>query len=87
LLRKIARTDGSSDLASGFESSVPGLHFVGSSSLTSYGPLMRFVAGAGYAARSVTRKLMRHRSRSAVADVRLIDGTLFEGSARTISRP
>jgi hypothetical protein len=31
------------------------LHFVGASSVSSFGPLMRFIAGAGYAARSVTR--------------------------------
>jgi cation diffusion facilitator CzcD-associated flavoprotein CzcO len=55
LLQRIARTDGSPVLARGFESTVPRLHFVGASSVSSFGPLMRFIAGAGYAARSVTR--------------------------------
>ena len=41
-------------LGEGFESTVPGLHFVGPSSVASYGPLMRFIAGTGYAARSNT---------------------------------
>jgi hypothetical protein len=42
-------------LSSNFESSVPGLRFAGSSAVPSYGPLMRFVAGAGYAAQSIAR--------------------------------
>ena len=42
-------------LSAYFESSVPGLHFAGSSAVPSYGPLMRFVTGAGYAARSITQ--------------------------------
>jgi hypothetical protein len=42
-------------LSAHYESSVPGLHFAGSSAVPSYGPLMRFVAGVGYAARSITQ--------------------------------
>lgn len=55
---RIQRIDGSPRLSAGFESSVPGLHFAGSSALKSFGPLMRFVWGAGYAARSVTRSVL-----------------------------
>ena len=44
-----------------FESTVPGLYFVGASAARSYGPLMNFVAGAGYAARSVTRAVLARR--------------------------
>jgi hypothetical protein len=40
-------------LSAHFESSVEGLRFAGSSAVPSYGPLMRFVAGAGFAARSI----------------------------------
>ena len=61
LLGKIARRGGSPVLAAGCESSVPGLHFVGASSVDSHGPLMRFIAGAGYAGRSVTRSALAHR--------------------------
>jgi len=61
LLGKIACRAGSPVLAAGFESSVPGLHFAGASAVDSYGPLMRFIAGAGYAARSVTRRAVAHR--------------------------
>jgi cation diffusion facilitator CzcD-associated flavoprotein CzcO len=55
LRSKIACADGSPLLAEGFESTVPGLHFAGPSSVASYGPLMRFIAGTAYAARSITQ--------------------------------
>lgn len=42
-------------LAAHFESSVPGLHFAGASAVPSFGPLMRFVAGVDYAARSIAQ--------------------------------
>ncbi len=63
LLHRIACIDGSPVLADGFESTVAGLHFVGSSSVMSFGPLMRFIAGAGYAARQVTRTALVSRFR------------------------
>jgi len=55
LLDTIKRSGGYPMLSAGFESTAPGLHFAGSSALMSFGPLMRFVWGAGYAARAVTR--------------------------------
>ena len=63
LLQRIVGSGGSPVLAAGFELSVPGLHFVGASAAASFGPLMRFIAGARYAARSVTRAALAHRSR------------------------
>jgi cation diffusion facilitator CzcD-associated flavoprotein CzcO len=62
LLAATATDDGSPVLAAGYESSVPGLHFVGSAAVRSYGPLLRFVWGAGYAARSVTRFVCANRT-------------------------
>ena len=53
----IERIDGSPALGAGMECSVPGLHFVGAAAAESFGPLMRFVAGSGYAARAVTRRI------------------------------
>jgi hypothetical protein len=53
LLGRVDCVDGYPVLSAGFESSVPGLHFVGSSAVASFGPLMRFVAGTGYAGRAV----------------------------------
>jgi FAD-dependent urate hydroxylase len=43
--------DGLPVLRNGFESSVPGLHFVGAAAVGTYGPLMRFVSGTPFAAR------------------------------------
>ncbi len=61
LLRKVACRDGAPALAAGFESTVPGLHFVGASAVASYGPLMRFIAGTTFAARELTESLLEHR--------------------------
>jgi cation diffusion facilitator CzcD-associated flavoprotein CzcO len=61
IVAAIRLVDGSPRLSAGFESSVRGLHFVGSSAVNSFGPLMRFIAGCGHAARGVTRSaLARH---------------------------
>ena len=51
-------------LGRGFESSIPGLHFVGATAAWSYGPLMRFVAGTGFAASSLAQSLVAGRARS-----------------------
>src|SRR5581483_9112429 len=44
-------------LARGLESSVSGLHFVGSPAARSFGPIMRFVVGSWYAAPAVTERV------------------------------
>src|SRR6202035_953290 len=67
VLGALALDEGSPVLGRGYESSVPGLHFVGSSAVKSYGPLLRFVWGAGYAARTVTRFVCANRSKAAFA--------------------
>jgi hypothetical protein len=56
--------DGSPELRHGFESSIPGLHFLGAAATKSFGPLMRFVAGAGYSARAVTCRITGLATRS-----------------------
>jgi hypothetical protein len=53
LVERIGRVDGHPRLTRGFESTVEGLHFVGAPAAWSHGPLMRFVAGAGFASRSL----------------------------------
>jgi len=58
LLHRVDCVDGSPVLSAGFESSVPGLHFIGSSAVLSFGPLMRFVAGTSYAAPALARALV-----------------------------
>ena len=42
-------------LSSSFESSMPGLYFVGVAAANSFGPVMRFAFGAGFAARTLAR--------------------------------
>jgi hypothetical protein len=61
LMQRIACRSGAPVLGRGCESSVAGLHFVGASAVASVGPLMRFIAGSGYAARSVTRRALADR--------------------------
>lgn len=53
---------GSPILSSSFESSVPGMYFVGVAAANSFGPVMRFAFGAGFAAERVTRALARSAS-------------------------
>jgi len=68
LLQRVAVDAGAPRLSSGMESSVHGLHFAGPAAVHSFGPLMRFVWGAGFAARSITRAVLASRAlaRSAV---------------------
>jgi cation diffusion facilitator CzcD-associated flavoprotein CzcO len=46
-------------LSSNFESSISGLYFTGPASANSFGPVMRFLAGAGYAAQQISRHVAR----------------------------
>jgi cation diffusion facilitator CzcD-associated flavoprotein CzcO len=62
LLDTIARVHGSPLLRAGFESSVPKLHFAGSYAVNSFGPLMRFVAGAPFTARAITNAALGRRA-------------------------
>ncbi len=55
LRAKLARHDGMPVLNGALESNVRGLHFVGAAAVGSFGPLLRFIAGAGFAARRITR--------------------------------
>jgi FAD-dependent urate hydroxylase len=48
-------------LGGGFESSVPGLHFVGAPAAETFGPLMFFVAGTKYTARALSRHVANSR--------------------------
>jgi hypothetical protein len=50
LLNQIRLIEGAPRLSRFFESSVPGLYFTGVSAANSFGPLLRFVLGTGFAA-------------------------------------
>jgi cation diffusion facilitator CzcD-associated flavoprotein CzcO len=62
---KLKAVNGTPVLSSDFESSVPGLYFIGVAAANSFGPVMRFAFGAGFAARRLTqtvkRSLLRNR--------------------------
>jgi hypothetical protein len=59
---KLKAVNGMPVLSSTFESSVPGLYFAGIAAANSFGPVMRFAFGAGFAARTLTRTMMRSLS-------------------------
>jgi len=61
LLGRVERVDGYPVLSAGFESSVPGLHFLGACAAGTFGPMLRFVAGTGYAARALVRAALASR--------------------------
>jgi FAD-dependent urate hydroxylase len=61
---EIRRLERAPALNTTFESSTPGLRFIGPSSAMSFGPLFRFVVGADYTARVVSSSLVS-RGRSA----------------------
>jgi FAD-dependent urate hydroxylase len=70
LRRAIQTTSGTPLLTPWFESTVPGLYFCGWTSLRAFGPMYRFVAGCGPAARRVSHAIARRRvtlSRSVVS--------------------
>ena len=49
-----------------FETSIPGLHFVGTAAANSFGPMMRFAYGAGFASRRLSRRLAQTATRGPV---------------------
>jgi FAD-dependent urate hydroxylase len=63
LVSDVGRIDGYPKLTAGFESSVPGLHFIGAPAAASFGPVMRFVTGSWYAASAMTRQVLDHAPR------------------------
>jgi cation diffusion facilitator CzcD-associated flavoprotein CzcO len=57
LAQSIDQVNGYPRLKIGLETSVPGLHILGAPAAWSFGPLMRFVSGAGYASRSLLKSI------------------------------
>jgi cation diffusion facilitator CzcD-associated flavoprotein CzcO len=62
---QIRKTGAAPALSASFQSSVPGLYFVGISAANSFGPLMRFAFGAKFTARRLARHLARVARRPA----------------------
>lgn len=73
-LRSKLRTAGDSPILSrNFESSVPGLYFVGPASANSFGPVARFAFGAKFTARRLTRHLAPSARRSSAPGHPVLD--------------
>jgi FAD-dependent urate hydroxylase len=83
ILDGLALVDGYPRLDSGLESSVPGLHFVGAMAAYSFGPLMRFVSGTGFAASSIARRV-RSRAKKDVRGSIAIDRYAYGGQAKQL---
>ena len=61
LAQDVLQFDGYPKVASGFRSSVPGLHFIGATAARSFGPLLYFVAGTDFASRELAFHLSGKR--------------------------
>jgi hypothetical protein len=62
LTEQVELLDNCPRLGAGLESSsVPRLHFAGAAAVPSMGPELRFIWGAGYAARALTRCVLSNR--------------------------
>jgi hypothetical protein len=63
LTHAIETVDGQPVLGPGLESSVPGLHFLGSPAAHAFGPVMRFVTGTWYTAPALALRIAGRRQR------------------------
>jgi hypothetical protein len=70
-------------VSTGFESSVPGLFFVGVAAANIFGPVLRFAFGADFTARRVTNALQR----SARSGVKRRDSVSLLNPVRSLSDP
>jgi hypothetical protein len=70
LARQLDRHDLSPKLSRHFESTVPGLYFVGPVAAESFGPLVRFVAGTPFTVARVTGRLRRRAAGRAMSSPR-----------------
>ncbi|MFI0482569.1 NAD(P)-binding domain-containing protein [Actinomadura sp. 9N215] len=59
LRRRVATRFGAPVLSRDFESSAPGLYFAGLAAAATFGPVMRFVHGADFAARRIAHHIIR----------------------------
>lgn len=71
ILEQLRSVEHAPDLSPYFESSIPGLFFVGTAAANNFGPLLRFACGAEFTAPRLTRHLARSLSRR-VAPVRAL---------------
>lgn len=66
LLSQLRSVQGSPVLSRHFESTLPGLYFTGLASAIQFGPVMRFLCGAGFTARRISRHIAGSAKRAFV---------------------
>ena len=66
LVKEVRQLDGYPDVAAGFSTSVPGLHFIGATAARKFGPLLYFVAGTEFASKELALHVSRNRTRNGV---------------------
>lgn len=64
IIQELSVRDGFPQLHGAFESSIPGLHFLGAPAGHSFGPLMYFVSGTRFASRTLQFHLAKSQARS-----------------------
>ncbi|HEY4045074.1 MAG TPA: NAD(P)-binding domain-containing protein [Rhodopila sp.] len=75
LLDRLDSVNHTPRLSRWFETSVPGLHFVGTAAANSFGPMMRFAYGAGFVSRRLSGHLARLSARNIVRSGRTPTGS------------
>jgi hypothetical protein len=83
ILRGVRTSNGYPLLGPGFESSLPGLHFVGAPAAISFGPICRFVAGTEFTARGLSRWLVKTDGSSVRVSLPAMEGE-FDATASPI---
>jgi hypothetical protein len=66
IVTDVRRAGDSPALSANFESTVPNLYFIGVTAANTFGPLLRFAFGAGFAAPRLAKHLARTASRTFV---------------------
>jgi FAD-dependent urate hydroxylase len=87
ILRALRLVEGYPLLDNGFQSDVPGLHFIGATAVGSFGPLVRFVSGTSFVARTLAQQITGS-ARALVRTRMPLGPTLADsGGGRTVSAP
>lgn len=72
ILSNLELVNGHPVLRQGFESSVPGLHFLGAPAARSFGPIMRFVSGSWYGGTRLAHAVARERRPGSARNPRVL---------------
>jgi lysine/ornithine N-monooxygenase len=79
LVSAVRTVGGSPVLAPSFESSVPGLYFLGAPAALSFGPVLRFVSGGEFATRTLARSITGQTERRPATAFATVQGASVPG--------